>query len=158
MTADDYVSAQTLHMRKWRRRQHAMLGLCVLAGLPLAFTDWRMAGLILIAAGVGGTLGALVLHLRNLPRAWKKHYEQQKSLQKRFDYSWDAEGLHVSTPLARAFRPWSHFAARNEDDRSILLYHSDVMFELIPKHWFADAAALEAFRAQVSCLPLAARK
>lgn len=139
LTADDYVAAQRLHLRKWRKRQHWVLGGLAAAGLIVMSIGPFMLGAILFGAGAGGAIGAMMQYKRTLPRVWRKLFEQQQSLQQPFHYRWDNAGLHVSTPLAQALRPWPHFIRRIEDENSLLLYHSDAMFELIPKRWFGNA-------------------
>jgi YcxB-like protein len=67
-----------------------------------------------------------------------------------FTYRVDDSGLYVSTPLGQAHRPWANFLRYRENDDLFLLYHSDVMFELLPKRWFADDTALNAFRTEVA--------
>lgn len=157
LTADDFVAAQTLHMRKWRKRQLALVVVVAILGAALVRYGPPMLGVIVLGAGIGGGAGLLVLHAFKLPRAWKRLFGQQKSLHESFSYHWDDAGLHVATSLAQARRPWTHFTGFDEDARSILLYHSDAMFELIPKRWFAEAELLDALRAEISRHPFAAR-
>lgn len=158
LTADDFVAAQTLHMRKWRKRQYAVFVFIGILGGSLAWYGATMAGMIGIGASIGGLAGLFALHTRRLPGTWKRLFEQQKSLHERFSYSWDDSGLHVVTALGQARRPWSHFTGLDEDAHTILLYHSDAMFELIPKRWFAEAAVLDLLRAEISRHPFANRK
>lgn len=158
LTADDFVAAQTLHMRKWRKRQYAFFAFIGILGGTLVWSGARMPGMIGIGACIGGLAGIFALHRRRLPGTWKKLFEQQKSLHERFCYSWDDSGLHVVTTLGQARRPWSHFTDLDEDAHLILLYHSDAMFELIPKRWFAEAEFLDSLRAEISRHPFATRK
>lgn len=150
MTADDFIAAQRLHFRKWRKRQHLILGIVAAAGVVAMGIGPFMLGAILLGAGAGGSIGAIVQYKRTLPRAWRKLFEQQKSLQQPFQYRWDDAGLHLSTPLAQATRPWPHFTRRTEDAETLLLYHSDAMFELIPKRWFENARLPEDLEALLS--------
>lgn len=139
ITGDDYVAAQRLHLRAWRKRQRASLASFAVLGISIMALGPFMLGAIVFGAGAGGFLGEMLLYWRNAPRAWRKLFAQQKSLHEPFFYTWDDAGLHVSTPLAQAVRPWSHFTKRLEDRDALLLYHSDTVFELIPKRWFEDA-------------------
>ena len=158
LTADDFVAAQTLHMRKWRKRQYVFFSIALIFGIVVALVDRALAGMIVAGAGIGGFAGIIDLHARRLPRTWRQQFEQQKSLQEHFTYSWNDTGLEVSTNLGQARRPWSHFARHAEDAHFILLYHSDAMFELIPKRWFDDTSTLESLRTEISRQPFAARK
>ncbi|HEY1136306.1 MAG TPA: YcxB family protein [Xanthomonadaceae bacterium] len=158
LTADDFVAAQTLHMRKWRKRQYIVIGAVMLLGVAIASFGWRMAGMVVMGAALGGFAGNVVLHARRLPGTWTRLFEQQKSLHERFTYSWDETGLTVSTPLGQAKRPWAHFIRHEEDAGSLLLYHSDAMFELIPKRWFDDGSTLDALRTEILRHPFAARR
>ena len=158
LTADDFVAAHALHMRKWRKRQYLFFLVALLGGILIALSGWRMAGMIVIGAGIGGCAGLVALHSRKLPRTWRQLFEQQKALHERFAYTWDDSGLGVSTSLGQARRPWAHFMRHAEDAHFILLYHSDAMFELIPKRWFDDVSTLEALRTEISRHPFAARR
>jgi hypothetical protein len=46
----------------------------------------------------------------------------------------------------QASRPWLDYVKSKEDNQVFLLYHSDVMFEIIPKSWFRSSEQVEAFR------------
>lgn len=147
ITADDYVAAQRLHLRKWRKRQYLILGILTAAGVIVMSIGHFMIGVTLFGAGAGGSIVEIMQYKRTLPRIWRKLFEQQKSIQQSFHYRWDEVGLHVSTPLAQATRPWPHFIRRTEDTDTLLLYHSDAMFELIPKRWFENARLPEELEA-----------
>ena len=139
ITDDDYVAAQRLHLRAWRKRQRTILVVFAVIGISIMAVGPFMLGAILFGAGGGGFFGEMMLSNRSWPRKWRKLFAQQKSLHEPFHYAWDETGLHVSTPLAQGVRPWSHFTKRLEDSETLLLYHSDTVFELIPKRWFEDA-------------------
>jgi hypothetical protein len=139
ITDDDYVAAQRLHLRRWRKRQRITLGIFALLGIMVMVIGPFVLGAIMFGAGAGGFFGELLLYKRSWPRAWRKLFAQQKNLHESFRYTWDKTGIHVSTPLTHALRPWSYFMRRLEDEEVLLLYHSDAMFELIPKRWLEDA-------------------
>jgi hypothetical protein len=158
LVAEDFVAAQSLNMQKWRKRQYIVLVAVLFLGIVIPSSGWRMPGMIVMGVALGGFAGNVVLHARRLPRDWARLFEQQKSLHEPFSYTWDQAGLMVSTPLGQARRPWAHFVRHAEDARSILLYHSDAMFELIPKRWFDDTSILDALRTEISRHPFADRR
>lgn len=165
---DDLIAAQRLHRAAADRRFLMLdLGLAV-AGLALILAAhpsllailpiWGCSiGAMLVGAGV--TTGVLqwVASKTLQPRFWKRLYAQQKSLHAPITCRFDDTGLALSTPLGQGHRPWSHYIRLRENDAVILLYHSDILFDLIPKRWFADPAMLQAFRTELSRHPFTAR-
>ena len=147
LNADDYVAAQRLHLRQWRKRQRMILGVFAAIGIIVMTIGPFLLGAILFGAGAGGFFGELLLYTRSWPRAWRKLFAQQKALHESFRYGWDETGLHISTPLSHALRPWPYYLKHIEDEEILLLYHSDAMFELIPKRWPEHARLPDTFEA-----------
>jgi len=46
----------------------------------------------------------------------------------------------------QAKRRWSDYTKLRENEEVLLLYHSDVMFEVFPKAWFNGQAQMDEFR------------
>ena len=62
-------------------------------------------------------------------------------------YNWDAETVSVQSSRGTGQRRWNDLRKVKENDRLVLLYTTDVLFEVVPKGWFSNAAQLDQFRA-----------
>jgi hypothetical protein len=82
-----------------------------------------------------------------LPRRARRIFAQQKNLQRPFELRWDDDALCGASERGSSNTPWSDYLKSAQDDRIILLYLSDVMFQMVPKRCFGEPAQLEAFLA-----------
>lgn len=161
LDAADFIAAQRLHLSAANRRfikiDIALIALGAtiiiaarLEAIELITTAYVSLGWMLFGSGIGLILLQWSASRMLQPRAWRRIFAQQKAMHEEFTYRADDSGLYVSTPLGQAHRPWANFLRYRENDDLFLLYHSDVMFELLPKRWFADDTALNAFRTEVA--------
>lgn len=146
---DDYVVAQSLHTR-WTARQLAayaiVLGVGVLLAALPSSNHWPFViGCGLIGGAVSGGLVREVLRRFVLPRRTRKLFAQQKSLQRPVEFSWDEQALHWSSENGSGRSPWSDYLKRRQNERIVLLYLSDVMFQMIPKRSFEPPEQLQDF-------------
>ena len=146
LSEDDYLAAQRLHRRAYVRRQSLVLAALLPIGLIVAWAGYFLPGAALLGAGVGGFIGELFCSRFSIPRRHRRIYRQQVSLRSPYTYSWDSECLSVVSETGQARRPWSDYVRSKENDEVFLLYHSDTMFEVIPKVWFQGREQAEAFR------------
>lgn len=150
ITAQDYLSAMRLHRRSSVRRQMVWLTVFVVAGTVIAAFGHLLPGCVLLGAGVGGMVGELVQSKFVLPRRTRRIHGQQASMRDTYEYSWDDDSLTVSSRNARVERRWKDYLKMLENDELLLLYQSDVMFEMFPKSWFQSEAQARQFRALAS--------
>ena len=150
ITSQHYLAALRLHRKRAVKRQLLILVVSAVAGVVIVAAGYMLAGLILVGAGVGGLIGEFVQSRFVLPRRAEKIYNQQAALRATYTYSWDKDGVRVSSESVQAKRPWSDYIKTLEDDHLLLLYHSDIMFEIFPKSWFASREQADAFRALAS--------
>jgi len=151
LEADDYVAAQRLHTR-WTSRQIVVCVAALFAGIVLAVLARREPVLFVGACGLaGGAAGASIgrefWRRFLLPRRARRIFAQQKNLQQPFEIRWDDDGLRGVSERGSSHTPWSDYLKWSQDDRIILLYLSDVMFQMLPKRCFGQPAQLEAFLA-----------
>ncbi|HEX7634417.1 MAG TPA: YcxB family protein [Noviherbaspirillum sp.] len=106
----------------------------------------RQLGVIALFAGAGAFIGEYLVAYVYLPRKVQKLHTQQKDLAGQFTYSWDAQHIEAQSNTGSARRPWNHYAKVKEDEHVFLLYHSDNMFEMLPKSWFPSSEAINEFR------------
>jgi hypothetical protein len=150
ISSQNYLAALRLHRQRVVKRQLLVLAALAVAGMIVVVLGYMLIGLILVGAGVGGFIGEFVQSRFTLPRRAEKIYKQQASLRDTYTYSWDKENLSVSSETGQARRPWSDYIKFLENDQLLLLYHSDVMFEIFPKSWFSSKEQVDEFRALAS--------
>ncbi|PKV14045.1 YcxB family protein [Xanthomonas prunicola] len=148
ISLEDHLAAQRLHARHSSNRLIVFLAVLLLIGAGLLKLSGarEIIGPVLIGGGGGGLIGLALLHVWGLPRRIKRLHAQQASLRHPYTYAWDENGLEVTWADGHFRRPWSDYIRVRENDRVLLLYHNDRLFELFCPHWFADKAQYEAFR------------
>lgn len=78
-----------------------------------------------------------------LPMQTRKIFAQQKALHSPFEVEFNETEMTVSNEFGNSRIPWGNFARWKEDSELILLYHSDVMYNIIPKRFFSDSQQIE---------------
>lgn len=139
----DVVQAYQMHNRDqlWRRATVVtiivMLALAAVA-LHFALPD-QPAGVGVVLAGC--LLGALVfprLMIRfYVPMRARRIYRQQKTLQQPINIAFETGGLRTAAPFGNSFIPWADFRKLREDKHVMLFYHSDALFQFVPKRFLA---------------------
>ncbi|MFC4822086.1 YcxB family protein [Dokdonella ginsengisoli] len=137
--ADDYVAAMKLHGRWSTRRLLVSVGTGAVAAIALFFLPpaWPAVA----AAGVlGGAIGMLVCYalswLFYLPWKARRMFGQQKSLHETYELAWDDEGMSIRGRLGQGTTPWDSYLKKKENERIVLLYQSDLLFQMLPRRAF----------------------
>lgn len=149
ISVDDYLAAQRLHTRHQLRRALLVLTVALLVGLVLVLSLPSKAtvfGAMLIGGGGGGLIGLGITRAWILPRKVRRLHAQQATLRHVITYAWDETEIEVSWAGGRSRHPWTDYVRCRENAQLLLLYHNDLLFELVPMSWFADDAQREAFR------------
>jgi len=73
-------------------------------------------------------------------------FRQQKSLNLPFSIEATSEAFCAFNETGKTTMPWGHFVKWKESERLLLLYHSDILFNLVPKRLFQSGAELAEFR------------
>jgi len=154
LTDHDLRSAAWLHSAP--RTFFAVLGLLVLSlvawALWLAFFSSRPDpgwGKWVVLA----VLAYLLTHyLIYVPFHLKRQYRQYKALQRELHLSPDASGLTVATENGKGTVPWSDFRSWKENKSLFMLYVTDRLYHLVPKHFFASPRDIDDFRAMLQRL------
>lgn len=152
LDAEDYVSAQALHNAWTRKRVVTTLGFGV-AGLLLALLryEWSMvAGGALIGGAIGGAVAHELARKLLLPRRARRLFAQQKNLQRPLTFHWDDSGLAWSSENGSGKTAWSDYLKRRQNDRVVLLYHSDAMFQMLPRRAFTRLEQWRSFEAELA--------
>ncbi|MGB3024282.1 YcxB family protein [Paradevosia shaoguanensis] len=78
-----------------------------------------------------------------LPRQARKIYGQQKTMQHPVEASWNSEAHSAATAVASSTVPWGEYHGWSADETMILLMHSPVLFQMIPRHALNAAQAAD---------------
>jgi len=138
---EDYVQANRLHMRqKWLRNTFVRLVfygtlfcLSVFVGIWVAISSTDQSPLSILAAILPIILMIALLGYIYLPYRMKKIFAQQKELHLPFKMQISEAGIHSENSLGQGTRPWNMFTKWKEDQKIMMIYHSDVMFSMLPK-------------------------
>ncbi len=84
------------------------------------------------SAGIGTLTGWLVMMLL-LPFKSRRTFRMQRSLHGDIEIGWNTEGLKASTGMGQSIMKWTDYVRWRENAAVILLYHSDNLFQFIPK-------------------------
>jgi hypothetical protein len=145
----EYKRAMWLHMRP--RKFLGRLGcvLLVLAGGVLAITSFRFITTgqdLRIVLALAGSLGSLCIYFFVfLPYQVARIYRQQKLMHEKATVEIDDLHLTVKSQHGHVTLPWDLFHKWKANDRLVLVYHSDVLFHIFPRHSFPSLEEFEAF-------------
>jgi len=81
-----------------------------------------------------------------LPRKVRKTYRQRKDLQRPCIYRPSDTGLGAETEGAAGVKPWTDYLKWKEGRSVFLLYMSDDMYQIVPKHFFSSEDDLLKFK------------
>jgi len=147
LEADDYVAAQRVHTR-WTRRRLGFVAAMLVAAMLFALAGMYERWLLVIASGlfcgvVGGVFASEFVRRVVLPRRSRRIFAQQKNLQRPLEFWWNDDALHGSNERGSSATPWADYLRSRRDDRVILLYLSDAMFQIVPTRCFEPAQLTE---------------
>jgi len=145
----DLKDANWSHLRP--RRTLAVVGLLVVAAFCWAlwfafFGAWSAdVGWLrwaMLAAGIY-LIGFFAI---GIPYKVRRTYRQRKDLQRPCAFLPSESGLGVETEGSRGVKPWSDYLKWKEGKSVFLLYMSDHMYQVIPKHFFSSPDEVNSFR------------
>ena len=149
LTSSDYLAAIRLGYkpRPFFAALGVLLALFFLFGLGLVAksalmgqSSWTDLG---IALCVGYFPGWYYLYL---PWRVGKVFKQQRSLREPFSIEFEDAGLRFRTPQSDGLLPWDHLHKWRESKVAFVLYHSDALFNILPKRFFGSPVDESAFR------------
>lgn len=150
---DDYVAAIRLHQRP--RGVRAAIGIMLLALACVAFVlaAWNLlhgrmdaADAIVVAAAIYLALWFFVL----LPKRIRRLYWQQRALQQPHELDVGDDGIATRHPLGHGVLPWTNVHKWKESGDLFLVYHSDMLFNIVPKRGFESTQAVDDFREKLA--------
>lgn len=151
VTEEDVVCAQRLHATP-----SASLSVLLVAGAVIVVVGAYAEGRLPAGAAIGALAGMFgwlaILFLIIIPYRAKRIYRQQKNLHLKHRFWWDREMVFFRSEDSEGKIRWSDLTKVKENRKMLLLYHSDTLFNMVPKHCFADHEDLEAFKSCLSAL------
>lgn len=151
ITPRDYVQAQYLHVRPRPLFGCLEIGLLFFSVLIAGFfiftfvREGENLAWLLVLLAAGGYLAAYFFWY--LPWFARRLYGQQKALQSAFRMRVTEEGVFAETEHGQALTPWSFVLKWKEGRHLFLIYHADVLFQMIPKRCIKSESDTEALRA-----------
>ena len=151
ITPADYVRAQYLHLRPRRWLGYVGIALLLLiagtVGLQVTILvrEGGSAAPLLILLGFVAYLAAYFLGY--VPWRARRLFAQQKDLQMPSRLQVTDDGIRAENELGHSLIPWDHIQWWKENHHLFLLYHADVLFQMIPKRCIAHEADSKALRA-----------
>ncbi|MEP3224447.1 MAG: YcxB family protein [Parasphingorhabdus sp.] len=146
---DDLRAAYGLHLTQmgWKRLGY-LLAFGFFIGFAMAAYDGfeninAAIGLIAgmtIWAGIVALVMRILLPIWWVPRLAKKIYKQQKDLRLETTSWWGDEKLHSTNAQGEAHLNFADMVKWRADDKVILLYRSDHMFNFLPARIFVDSS------------------
>jgi hypothetical protein len=150
----DYLNSQLLHMQSGGLMRIVLYGAITIMGLGVVGALYLLATGQLDAQMIGIFLPLFLMALFFplyryviLPGRIKKIFFQQKELSSPFEMEFTDTSMAVSNEFGSSNRPWGHFTKWKENKEVLMLYHSDVLYTIIPKRVFADAQQVETVKA-----------
>lgn len=142
----DFLNAQKLFRSGYVSVFYTISIFIAFIGLSFWVSFQWKEGSIVIAGVIGAWLIELMVSRVFLPRKVKRLYSQQKDFASAFVYKWDNIFIEAEGVSGRSKREWKNYLKYSEDKNMFLLYHNDIMFEMIPKRWFSDQTQMNEFR------------
>lgn len=153
LQAQDLVDAMWLHLRPRRGLRYVLLGLVALYGLMIVLSvyGWATRGFLDKSSLWGIGFGAYIALLFFVFLPWKtrRSYRTQKTLHSPFTVELSDEGVRLEALHGQMSMPWKDYHKWKANDKLILLYQSDRLYNPIPRRAFASDADWQALHALV---------
>ena len=158
VTAEDVASAWRSNMRwRWLRPQTmtvpVLLGLAVMVA-EAAFHPAESA--LVLAVPLLGVpvlaVAGMACRYALVPVLARRAFRQTRSYREEWTMELTASGSRARAAGLEHSVPWSHYVAWAETDRVILLYHSDALFQFVPKPR-VEGDAMRILREKITGLP-----
>lgn len=99
-----------------------------------------------VTVGFGSAIGVYFLYCGfALRRYFRRSYRKDRRFQHDFTTDISEDGIHIAMPTAEAQLKLENFVRFLESDEIFMLFHSDLIFNILPKRAFA-AAEIDLFR------------
>lgn len=137
LTADDFLSAQKLHIRRHFLKLPMLFvyAVCLIFLAVGLFFPPASSGLRILVLGFPLAMGGFILfnHFVMLPYRTRKIFSQQKTLHEPVDAQWDEEGYAAASGNVSGLIKWTQYHRLDFNELIILLYQSDTLFQMLPR-------------------------
>ena len=138
---DDLLRAFKLHYPLFQPKRFVFfIAFCALIGLAMAILAGDTTGTetVAIIASMMAFGTAMIIVLQTFVRLWwiPRHigrvFKQQADLRKETTISWNDEKLSLRSINAHSDLPWNEFHQWCRNDRMLLIYRSELLFNFFP--------------------------
>lgn len=149
VSAQDVVSAQRLHATP-KPLLSASLLILATGGIVVAYAESLLSpgGAFGAVLGMFGWLAVQFLVI--IPYLSRRIYLQQKSLHIEHQFEWDDQFVYFHSQDTEGKMRWSDFTKFKENRNMLLLYHSDSLYNMMPKRCFSSHETFEDFKSHLS--------
>ena len=150
ISLEEHLAAIRLHRRTSTRWTGVFVGVVFVVGLAMWVAGETKLGYIVLGGSAGGMIGALFVMQVYWPWHVRRVHRQHKVLSFPITYLWDESHLETRNARGQSRAPWTDLLKVRENERLFLLYVTDHLFEVVPKHWFQSKAQIDEFRRAAS--------
>jgi hypothetical protein len=146
----DLLRAQYLHYRPrpWLRNVYLAVVAALFAAIVYSYLErQRHLCIRLCVYSAIAAIYLLLYYFALLPWKARRIFRQQKGLHHSVQIELRDDGLFSLSPRGSATVPWADLLKWKENKHLLLLYHSDVLFHMLPKRCFPTAEALSSAQA-----------
>ncbi len=149
VVAGDLLAAQWVHVRP--RRSFAVAGVLLFALTIFVMVASFVGHHQSLADPTAWILPGLLAYLAFTAFVWvpikvRRSFFQRKDLQHEISMTVTSAGIEARTEQGYSVKPWSDYLKWKEGKGVFLLYLSDHLFQIVPKHFFAARGDIDAFR------------
>ncbi|WP_444884560.1 YcxB family protein [Microbulbifer sp. PSTR4-B] len=137
ITPDDYYHSQWVH-QKLSVSKFFIITLLTVWLAYFLYSALNVELSIAVGSASGWLLWYFGYYLVYLRYKCNKIYRQQKSLNLPAQFEWDREGISAINERGVVKIKWSDYVKWRESKRIIMLYQSDLIFNIIPKSSFEN--------------------
>ena len=151
----DYLNSQLLHLRpptSARIVYYAMYAAVVFALVGVIY-EWAIGQFESAISYMPPLIIIIVIvplyRYVFLPIFYKNIFTQVKSLNSPFEYEFTEGEMILSNEFGNSRMPWGNYTKWKENSELIMLYHSDIAYNIIPKRFFSDPQQLEIVKSYI---------
>ena len=145
----DYLNSQLLHLRpptSARIVYYAMYAAVVFALVGVIY-EWTIGQFESAISYMPPLIIIIVIvplyRYVFLPIFYKNIFTQVKSLNSPFEYEFTETEMLLSNEFGNSRIPWENYTKWKENSELIMLYQSDIVYNIIPKRFFSDPQQIE---------------
>lgn len=140
ITLQDYIAAQNLHLKQFIRTKNFFVRISIIFivfAVLIYISNLRLElSFLVITLTFILTLPVLFFVIR--PHQFKRQYNQHKALPSETKIQLHHDGIFFEDSTAQGLLPWAHIHKHVTNSQLTLIYRTDNLFHMIPKHFFTS--------------------